>query len=188
MANNPDLPDIWNVCNIGEDWVWMPDGTNGVTEYFQSHYENGTVDYTTQVQQKEAWYTPTTPKAVHDSIHYNQIGYNEVGRESARNALIMLGEIDAPDVETEVKFLGWDGYSEVTMIDAYTEGRSETLVVPKVYPVWKSKEVTYTLTDGLVWNYYDLLVENDGVGGMLSVEGMSDTVSVTGHTWSEWVT
>ena len=74
------------------------------------------------------------------------------------------------------------------MVDAYTKGRSETLVVPKVYPVWKSKEVTYTLTDGLIWDYYDLLVENDGVGGMLSAEGMSDTVTVTGHTWSEWVT
>ena len=188
MANNPDLPDIWNVCNIGEDWVWMPDGTNGVTEYFQSHYEDGTVDYTTQVKQAASWYTPTTPKAVHDSIHYNQIGYNEIGRESARNALIMLGEIEAPNVETEVKFLGWDGYSEVTMMDAYTEGRSETLVVPKVYPVWKSKEVTYTLTDGLVWDYYDLLMENDSIGGMLAAEGMSDTVTITGHTWSEWVT
>ena len=49
MINNPELSDIWGVCNIGEDWVWMPDGTNGVTEYFRSHYENGTVDYTTQV-------------------------------------------------------------------------------------------------------------------------------------------
>ena len=49
MCNNPDLEDIWMVCNIGEDWVWMPDGTNGVSTYFQNHYANGTVDYTTQV-------------------------------------------------------------------------------------------------------------------------------------------
>ena len=155
MANNPDLPDIWNVCNIGEDWVWMPDGTNGVSDYFNAHYPNGTVDYTTQVAQKASWYKPTTPAAVHDSIHYNQIGYNEVGRESARNALIMLGEIEAPDVETSVKFLSWDGYTEVTEINASTAGNSGTLVVPKVYPVWESKNVTYAVTEGLSYKYYD---------------------------------
>ena len=49
MTGNPELPDIWNVCNIGEDWVWMPDGTNGVKDYFQAHYPGGTVDYTPQV-------------------------------------------------------------------------------------------------------------------------------------------
>ena len=178
MCNNPDLEDIWLVCNIGEDWVWMPDGTNGVAEYFQAHYENGTVDYTTQITQKASWYTPTTPAAVHDSIHYNQIGYNEIGRESVRNALIMLGEIEAPDVETTVKLLGWDGYTEVSEIESATVGSSGTLVVPKVYPVWKSKEVTYTLSDGLTWNYYDLLVDDAEVTGSLLVDGMNCSVNV----------
>ena len=56
------------------------------------------MDYTTQVKQSASWYKPTTPAAVHDNIHYNQIGYNELGRESARNALIMLGELAVPDV------------------------------------------------------------------------------------------
>ena len=188
MCNNPDLKDIWMVCNIGEDWVWMPDGTNGVTDYFQTHYENGSVDYTTQVQQSESWYTPTTPKAVHDSVHYNQIGYNEIGRESVRNALIMLGEMAAPKVETTVEFLGWDGYTQVTAVDAYTEGESASLVVPKVYPLWQSKTVSYTLSDGLVWDYYDLLVEADNISGILSADGTTKTVSVTGHRWSEWKT
>ena len=52
MCNNPELEDIWLVCNIGEDWVWMPDGTNGVSDYFNAHYPDGRVDYTTQVAQK----------------------------------------------------------------------------------------------------------------------------------------
>ena len=167
MCNNPELEDIWMVCNIGEDWVWMPDGTNGVSAYFQAHYPNGTVDYTTQVAQKATWYTPTTPAAVHDSIHYNQIGYNEVGREAARNALIMLGEMEAPKVETTVEFLSWDGYNTVDTITAAVTGASNTLVVPKVYPVWRSKEVTYNLSDGLTWNYYDLLAENTQISGTL---------------------
>jgi len=176
MCNNPELEDIWMVCNIGEDWVWMPDGTNGVSEYFQSHYPNGTVDYTTQVKQSASWYTPTTPKAVHDSVHYNQIGYNEVGRESARNALIMLGENEAPEVETTVELLSWDGYTEVPEILASTAGNSGTLIVPKVYPVWKAKEVTYELSEGLTWNYYDLLATDIQIGGTLSVSGKTVTV------------
>ena len=180
MCNNPELEDIWMVCNIGEDWVWMPDGTNGVAEYFQAHYEGGTVDYTTQAAQKASWYTPTTPKAVHDSIHYNQIGYNEIGRESVRNALIMLGEMEAPDVETTVELLSWDGYTPVDRVTASTVGSSATLVVPKVYPVWKSKKITYELTEGLTWNYYDLLAADVRAGGTLIAD--DKTVNVVKAT------
>ena len=176
MINNPELTDIWGVCNIGEDWVTMPDGTDGVAEYFNAHYENGTVDYTTQVKQSASWYTPTTPAAVHDSIHYNQIGYNEIGRESVRNALILLGEMEAPAVETEVKLLSWDGYTEVTEVPASTTGNSETLVVPVVYPVWKSKEVTASVTEGLTYEYYDVLAKSGDVTGKLTVNGESVSV------------
>ena len=186
LGNNPDYEDIHVVCNIGEDWVWMPDGTNGVSDYFNAHYENGRVDYATQVAQKEAWYTPLTPKDVHDSVHYNQIGYNEWGRESVRNALIMLGEIEAPETETTVKLLSWDGYTEVSEVTASTAGSSETLVVPVVYPLWKAKEVTYELSEGLEWNYYDLLAEDDSVSGILSENISGKAVTVTGHNWSDW--
>ena len=182
MCNNPELEDIWLVCNAGEDWVWMPDGTNGVSAYFQSRYPNGTVDYTTQVKQNAAWYTPTTPAAVHDSIHYNQIGYNEVGRESARNALIMLGEIAVPEVETTVELLSWDGYTPVTNINGYKIGNSETLIVPKVSPVWKSKDVTYTLSENLSWPYYDLLTTDETLGGMLSASTQNASVTVSRGT------
>ena len=178
LGNNPDYEDIWLVCDIQEDWVWMPDGTNGVAKYFQSHYENGTVDYTTQVQQPTSWYTPTTPNAVHDTIHYNQIGYNEIGRESVRNTLIMLGEIEAPVVETSVEFLTWDGYTPAENIPASTKGNSSTLVVPRVYPIWKSKDITYTLSEGLKWKYYDLLADNAKTEGTLMAVGTNKTVSV----------
>jgi len=177
MINNPELTDIWGVCDIGDSWVWMPDGTNGVADYFQSHYENGTVDYTTQVAQKVSWYTPTTPKAVHDSIHYNQIGYNEVGRESVRNALILLGETEAPQVEATVELMSWDGITPAEEIKAWTSGCSDSLVVPMVSPIWKAKEMTYTVTDGLRWEYYDLLADTAQTEGVLTA-GTGETVAV----------
>ena len=171
MCNNPELEDIWLVCNIGEDWVWMPDGTNGVSAYFNAHYPNGRVDYITQVTQKEAWYTPTTPAAVHDSIHYNQIGYNEIGRESVRNALIMLGEMEVPETETTVKFVSWDGFTEVTEVKASSVGKSATLVVPMVTPIWRAKDVTYTVSDGLTYEYYDILATDAQTVGTLRANG-----------------
>jgi len=186
LGNNPDYEDIWVVCNIGEDWVWMPDGTNGVSDYFNAHYENGRVDYQTQAAQKESWYTPTTPAAVHDSIHYNQIGYNEVGRESVRNALIMLGEIEAQEVDTTVELLSWNGYTEVSEISASATGNSETLVVPKIYPLWEAKNVEFELTEGLEWNYYDLLAKEDSISGKLSNNLTEKAVTVIGHNWSDW--
>ncbi len=179
MINNPDLPDIWGVCNIGDDWVWMPDGTNGVATYFQTYYPNGTVDYTTQAAQKASWYTPTTPKAVHDSIHYNQIGYNEIGREAVRNALIMLSEIEVPKVDTKVELLGWDGFSEVAEVPASTTGNSGTLVVPKVYPLWEAKNVKIGLTEGLEYVYYDLIADSAEREGTLSVNGKNVSVIKT---------
>ena len=186
MGNNPDLEDIWVVCNLGDDWVWMPDGTNGVKAYFDTQYENGVVDYTTQVSQKEAWYTPSTPGDVHDAIHYNQVGYNELGRESVRNTLIMLGEAEAPQTETTVEFLTWDGFTKADKISAATKGDSSTLVVPIVSPIWNAKQVTYSLTDGLSYRYYDLLADGNDREGTLSAAGAEGSVKVQGHIWSEW--
>ena len=189
MANNPELPDIWNVCNIGEDWVYMPDGTNGVAAYFQANYPGGKIDYTPQIKQKAAWYTPTTPAAVHDSIHYNQIGYNEVGRVAARNALIILDEIEAPEEETSVKFYNWTGYQEATDVKASVESYSKTLVVPVVYPCYRSKEVRYQVSEGLSYTYYDLTAQTTQTTGTLTAVGADGSVNVlTGHTWSDWET
>ena len=178
MCSDQSLEDIVLVCNIGEDWVWMPDGTNGVSEYFNAHYTNGTVDYTPQVAQSAAWYTPTTPNAVHDSIHYNQIGYNEVGRESVRNALIYLGENPDYEEETTVRFVDWTGYREVTEIAAQTGGQSSTLVVPMVSPVTRTKSVSYVLSDGLSWINGDLIADNAQTTGALSAVGAAASVAV----------
>ena len=189
MGNNPDLTDIWNVCTIQEGWATLPDGNDGVAEYFRSAYENGIVDYTTQVTQSASWYKPTTPAAVHDNIHYNQIGYNEIGREAARNALILLGEMEAPEVEAAVKFLTWDGFTPAEQIAASTAGTSGTLVVPMVFPVWKSKEITYITTADLRYEYYDLLAESVRSEGTVTAVGATGAVTVapralTSYRWT----
>ena len=167
MANNPDLADINIVCTLAQDWVTMPDGSDGVEEYFLSHYDNGIINYPTQTKQSASWYAPKTPAAVKNSIHYYQVGYNEVGRESARNTLYILGEIEKPNVEVNVKFVDWTGYQMVDTIKTSTLPTPDTLVVPLVYPCYESKNVSYSLSNELTYTYYDLIDTNVS-GGALS--------------------
>ena len=176
MAASPDYPDFNVVCNLAESWVTMPDGTDGVKFYFENHYENGMVDYPTHVAQSDEWRTPTKPYDVKDSIHYRQIGYNEVGLEAAKNACILLGYLDDTDEETTVRFVDWTGYQEVTTIVPSVNGASGSLVVPMVTPVYRAKTIAYEVTDGLKYDYYDLLAENYSIKeGKLSVIGQNDT-------------
>ena len=186
MTNNPGLPELWNVCTIGERWVWMPDGTNGVTEYFQDHYPGGTVDYEPQVKQAASWYTPTTPNAVHDSIHYNQIGYNEVGREAVRNALILMGVNPDYEEETTVTLVNWTGFAPAQTVPASTQGRSATLVVPIIQPVTRTKTVQFTLSEGLRWEYYDLLADSVLWEGQLTAS-TGETVTVVKQAPGEYI-
>ena len=178
MGNNPELKDIWNVCMIGENWVTMPDGTDGVADYFASRYQDGRVNYPTQLPQDEAWYKPTTPLDVHPTVHYTQIGYNELGLEAARNTLYNLGVLTPPENEmVEVKFVGWDGYTEIGSVAADASA-SDRLVVPMVSPVYMSKSVTYNVVNGVNYTYYDITGNNGlGQGGITAV-GAQGSVTV----------
>ena len=178
MGANPELPDINVVCNLGDTWVTMPDGSDGVADYFASHYENGTVDYQTQMPQPTEWYSPTTPKQLKSSIHYNQIGYNEVGIEAARNTCILLGYLGDTDEETTVRFVNWTGYEDVSEIKYETYGMPGTLVVPIVSPVYRSKTVSFTVTEGLKYEYYDLITDYSTKTGTLYADGYEESVSV----------
>ncbi len=179
MGNNPEMKDIWNVCTIQEEWVTFPDGSNGVESYFQAHYPNGRVDYETQSAVSETWRTPKTPAAVHDTIHYNQIGYNELGRESARNALYYLGMVTPPETEVKVEFVCWDGFTPVTSMTPVTSAQSKTLVVPIVSPVYKSKDVTYKIDGDFTYDYYDLVAESyASFGGIIPVGADGTPVTI----------
>lgn len=178
------------VCNIGDSWVYMPDKTNGVKAWFESRYPDGRVNYPIQVQQPEKWYTPATPEDVHDNIHYNQIGYNELGFESAINAAYTHGRAEKPNTPVTVTFYDWTGYGQVDTVEAKIEPRAATLVVPVVYPVYESKSVTYKLSDSTVMSYsfYDLtFAMGYGEGLTLTSVGAAEdkTVTVTGTAVKE---
>ncbi len=180
LVNNPEYKDINLVCNIGDRWAIMPDGSDTVKEYFAERYPNGTVTYTTQKKQSDEWYTPTTTEDVHDNAHYNQIGYNELGFEAALNSAYTHGKAEKPtDVETTVTFYDWTGYKQVSAVKASAYGQSSTLVVPVVYPVYESKNVVYLWSDNLKYEFYDLTSSIGTQGGTLKSYGASVNKTVT---------
>ncbi|MBQ8474605.1 MAG: dockerin type I repeat-containing protein [Clostridia bacterium] len=155
LAANKDYPEINVVCNIGDSFVTMPDGSDGVAEYFNEHYENGIVDYPTQLEQADSWKKPTTPGEVHPGFHYYQIGYNELGREAARNTCYILGLDKAPETEATVRFVNWTGYEYFEDSVAVAEGDSRTLAVPIADPVYLMGEIDIAVSDDVDYTYFD---------------------------------
>ncbi len=186
ICNTPGN-DIHLVSNASEAWVYMPDGTDGVSAYFNKYYPEGKIDYPVQVQQAEDWYTPVTPAAVHDSLHYNQIGFNEIGIDAARNAAYTHGRAQKPEnVPTTVRFYDWTGYKEVPSVDPSAVEKPSTLVVPVVYPVYESKNVQFSISgNGVSYELYDLLSEvgtGDGATLTATVNNFEKTVTINGNS------
>jgi len=186
MGNNSELEDIFNVSLVSSRWVYMPDGTNGVADYFAEKYPDGRVDYPVQTKQSDSWYAPTKPEQMHDSIHYRQIGYNEVGLDSAENLAYILGRAEAPEEEKQVKLYSWDGITEVTEVTASLMGESQTLVVPVCVPLYRSKEIRISLTEGLNHHYYDLIADSIVTTGTMHVTGAAHEVAVKGGSLSDY--
>lgn len=200
LGANPAYPDINVVCNIADGWYTMPEntelpiGTLSVKDYFAKHYAGGVIDYPTQTEQSASWRTPDGPEDVRCTatdgagrLHYNQLGYNEMGREAVRNTMILLGYAQNPAVATKVKFYDWTGYREVESITAATEGQSSTLVVPVVAPIYRAKDVTYTFGGNLNYNYYDLIADAKAIEGTLKAIGANTaSVSVVGRELGEY--
>ena len=89
-----DCCDIFVASTVMEGWVYDENGRNdGVRAYFEEKYGQY-LTYPLQNRTK-SWAIPETPEDVKDTIHYNQVGYNEIGLDAAENmarVLRLLGE------------------------------------------------------------------------------------------------
>ena len=178
MGNSTEAAfmDVNLVCDIADDWVYGTDGkSNGVASYFKNVYPKGTFDYSTQ---SKAIKMPTTPADVHDSIHYNQVGYNEIGREAVRNTVkIMRGVTSTPKTE----FLKWNGYEKVAdnssvTVGAYADSRS--LLVPKVSPLYMSKKVSIEASDSVDASFYDHTLSRGNSGRIIARYGSGQIAAI----------
>lgn len=71
---------VFMACIVNDQWV----SNKGVTNYWAQKYPDSKYPFTC----REVTYTnPTTVAEVHNNVHYLQPGYNEIGIESATNAV-----------------------------------------------------------------------------------------------------
>ncbi len=156
MAADKDLPDINVVSNITEKWVTMPDGTDGVADYFKAKYDGGKVDYPVQTAQAAYWYSPKLPADVHPTVHYAQIGYNEIGRDAAKNTCFLLSEDEPDSLSASVRMVAWDGFSDFDFSHINTTVGSHSLAIPVAEPVYCSKNIELHIPDSITYNFGDV--------------------------------
>ena len=97
MGVSEDYSDIYLVTDIGRQW-----GTDdGVKKYFEEKYTSGTADYTIHSGEikfptKRGDYSgdlsasPQADAVFADISHYQQVGYNEIGKDMAHNLVSSL--------------------------------------------------------------------------------------------------
>jgi len=188
MANSNEaaFKDVHMVCNITDQLVYWDDAKtqSTVKEFFESRYPNG-FDYKIQ---SGTISLPTKPEDVRggdgdgdgdpdSGIHNNQIGYNEMGREAARNAVYRMYPELAPQEEVTIKLYAWDGVTDLagkTDTEPLTEYQS---VVPVVYPLYRSKDLVLS---GDMLHDYSSLKGTDTDYTYYAIDGCQDgTVTAT---------
>jgi len=148
-SSKDKFKDIYLASHIAEDWVTDA----GVDIYFKTRYGNEENYARFNSMKKQDVKMPSQVIDVHQTVHYTQLGYNELGRDAALNICYALGYAKAPESETYVKLVGEDGYTSITSsVDA---PYNDTSVTVKIFPAYKAKTLKVMHTEGVTlsrWN------------------------------------
>lgn len=155
MGNSTGYYNVYVVSNVNEQWY----SDAGTVSYFSSAYPSGSLTYPLRSNTTLSA-LPTQASQTHDGIHYTQVGHNENGLDAARNLYYAI----YGGGETNVS-VTWRNsrYEAVTSLNV-TPKTSET-VVPVVYPLYRSKEVTHASSN---FSY-------DAVSGKLTIPSSGST-------------
>ncbi len=147
--------DIYLASHIAEDWVT----DEGVEEYFNSKYPSYEEYVKFNTMKKPFTQIPSTVAEVHETVHYTQLGYNELGRDAADNICYALGYAEPPKEEATIKIVGSDGYTDVSSsVSTSSEAMSLTI---KISPAYKTKKLKVMRTDGISLNRWNVKFRPD---------------------------
>ncbi|MCR5202905.1 MAG: hypothetical protein K6D02_07460 [Lachnospiraceae bacterium] len=147
----PRYKDIYLSSQVGEAWY----SSSTVKHYFKTKYGNNK-NYKNRIKFRNASAAslPTKIKQVHATIHYEQLGYNELGFDAADNILYATGIVKKKAGKNAViKLVSEDGITDINQIDSVS---NRMIIVPKVYPTWKAKKLKLTHRGSQV-SYSELL-------------------------------
>ena len=149
MAISQDYPDVFMASYIGD--LWTDD--QSVETYFTEKYGTERNYSSFWPMRSRTVALPTTMDEVHGSIHYTQIGYNELGIDAAENICYAMGYSRPGRLKVDsVSFITADG---TRIRNGETVGMQEkvrNVLAVRVSPAYMTKVVEIRTSDNLIFN------------------------------------
>lgn len=137
QSNESTFANVHLVCDLADEWTTSA----AVTSYFKKTY--GTqANYALENPTYKPTTMPKTVKELHPTIHYSQLGYNELGRDIASNLCYTMKYVNPPTVTANVSLYGLDGYKPLSK-ELVLSPAEDTTLVAKVFPVYLSKTLSW---------------------------------------------
>lgn len=154
-SSKEKFKDIYLASHISEDWVTDA----GVGSYFKSKYPTIEKYMEFNNMKKQDVEIPSRVEDVHQSVHYTQLGYNELGRDAAANICYALKYAKAPETETQIRLVGTDGYTDIT--SAVKAKEDDMSVTVKIFPAYKAKSLEVMRKEGISLNRWNVKLQSD---------------------------
>lgn len=154
-SSKEKFKDIYLASHISEDWVTDV----GVDLYFKSKYPTIEKYMEFNNMKKQDVEIPSQVEDVHQSVHYTQLGYNELGRDAAANICYALKYVKAPESETQIRLVGTDGYTDIT--SAVKAKEDDMSVTVKIFPAYKAKSLEVMRKEGISLNRWNVKLQSD---------------------------
>lgn len=149
MVISQDYPDVYMATYLGD--LWTDD--QSVETYFTEKYgteKNFNARWPMRARKVSL---PSTMNEVHGSIHYTQIGYNELGFDAAENICYALGYCRPEKMKVEsVSFITADGTRVRNGETVAMQEKVRNVLAIRVAPAYMTKTVEVNTSDNLVFN------------------------------------
>lgn len=149
MAISQDYPDVFMASYLGD--LWTDD--QSVETYFREKYGTEQNYSSFWPMRSRTVPLPTTLDEVHGSIHYTQVGYNELGIDAAENIIYAMGYSKPERRKVDsVSFITADG---TRIRNGETVGMQEkvrNVLAVRVSPAYMTKAVEIRTSDNLIFN------------------------------------
>ena len=141
MGASPELPNIYVLCNVHEQWIT----DEGTAQYFRNRYPYGIFTYPVR---NGAYAIPTCINDAHHDIHFSQIGHNENGIVAADNMYAVVYGASAGQRNFVWRDAEYQAVSQVTL-----RKNNDMVLVGILDPVYLSKQVSYVTSAGLSYDF-----------------------------------
>lgn len=176
QSRDPAFLNVHLVSDLADEWTT----SLAVSSYFKKTY-GSQAKYASENPTYKATSMPKTLKELHPTIHYSQLGYNELGRDIASNLCYTMKYVKRPKATTKVSFYGLDGYKSVSKELVLYPAEDTTLVV-KVYSVYLSKTLSWHNSSRANLNLGKLIMPNKNCTGVITASisgGKSASIQIS---------